>query len=64
MPIRFDMSTVTDLMFLRPWKISMPLHRVKNMNRVLEYQCRTERKKEWRFRARYTHMVSETVGDL
>ena len=28
--------------FTRPWKISLPLHRHKDMNRVLEYQCQAE----------------------
>ena len=28
--------------FTRPWKISMPLHRHKDLDRVLEYQCQAE----------------------
>jgi hypothetical protein len=28
--------------FTRPWTISMPLHRHRDMDRVLEYQCQAE----------------------
>jgi hypothetical protein len=40
----FDMSgTIEDpKVFTRPWKISMPLHRHKDMDRVLEYHCKAE----------------------
>ena len=41
--IRYE-ATVTDPeIFTRPWKISMPIHRVKNKPRVLEYQCQAEK---------------------
>jgi hypothetical protein len=29
--------------FTRPWKISMPMYRHKDMVRVLEYQCQAEK---------------------
>ncbi|MEP7351906.1 MAG: hypothetical protein ABI824_01610 [Acidobacteriota bacterium] len=36
-------ATVTDpKTFTRPWKISMPLYRQKDMDRLLEYQCQAE----------------------
>jgi hypothetical protein len=40
--LRYD-ATITDpKVFTRPWKISMPLHRQKDMDRILEYQCQAE----------------------
>ncbi len=36
-------ATITDpKVFTRPWTIRMPLHRHRDMTRVLEYQCRAE----------------------
>jgi len=36
-------ATIEDAkVFTRPWKIRIPLHRQKDMARVLEYQCRAE----------------------
>jgi hypothetical protein len=36
-------ATVTDpKVFTRPWTMSMPLHRHKDMARLLEYQCQAE----------------------
>jgi hypothetical protein len=36
-------ATIDDAkVFTRPWKIRMPLHRHKDMPRLLEYQCRAE----------------------
>ena len=36
-------ATITDpKVFSKPWKISMPIQRVKNMPRILEYQCQAE----------------------
>ena len=32
-------------MFTRPWKISMPFYRHKDMDRLLEYQCQAEAEK-------------------
>jgi hypothetical protein len=29
--------------FTRPWKISMPMYRQKNMDRLMEYQCQAEK---------------------
>ncbi len=39
--------TVTDPdVFTRPWKVSLPFHRVKNTPRVLEYQCQAEKEEK------------------
>jgi len=36
-------ATITDpKVYSRPWKISMPLNRQKDMARILEYQCQAE----------------------
>jgi len=36
-------ATITDpKVFTKPWKVSMPLARQKNIGRVLEYQCQAE----------------------
>jgi hypothetical protein len=36
-------ATITDpKVFTRPWKISTPLYRRKDMDRILEYQCQAE----------------------
>jgi len=44
--IRYE-ATITDPeIFTRPWKISMPLKRVKNKSRVLEYQCQAEKEEK------------------
>jgi len=33
-------ATITDpKVFSKPWKISMPIHRIKDMPRILEHQC-------------------------
>jgi hypothetical protein len=41
--IRYE-ATITDpKVFTRPWKISMPLYRHLDRDRVLEYQCQAER---------------------
>ena len=40
--IRYEAAIEDPKVFTRPWKISMPLHRQKDMTRVLEYQCRAE----------------------
>jgi hypothetical protein len=40
--IRYE-ATITDpKVFTRPWKMSMPIYRVKDMDRILEYQCVAE----------------------
>jgi hypothetical protein len=37
-------ATITDpKVFSKPWKISMPIHRIKDMPRILEHQCQAER---------------------
>ena len=44
--IRYE-ATVTDPeIFTRPWKISFPIHRVKNKARVLEFQCQAEKEEK------------------
>jgi len=44
--IRYE-ATITDPeVFTRPWKISFPIHRVKNKSRVLEYQCQAEKEEK------------------
>jgi len=40
--LRYEVTIEDPKVFTRPWKISMPLYRHKDMNRVLEYQCRAE----------------------
>jgi hypothetical protein len=40
--LRYDVTVEDPKVFTRPWKISMPFHRQKDMDRVLEYQCQAE----------------------
>jgi hypothetical protein len=40
--IQYEVTLEDPKVFTRPWKISMPLYRQKNMPRVLEYQCQAE----------------------
>jgi hypothetical protein len=40
--IQYEATIEDPKVFTRPWKISMPLHRQKNMERILEYQCQAE----------------------
>jgi hypothetical protein len=40
--IRYEVTIEDPKVFTRPWKISMPLHRHKDMTRILEYQCQAE----------------------
>ncbi len=40
--IQYEVTVDDPKVFTRPWKISMPLHRQKDMDRVLEYQCQAE----------------------
>jgi hypothetical protein len=40
--IQYEATIEDPKVFTRPWKISMPLHRHKNMDRILEYQCQAE----------------------
>jgi len=40
--IRYEAAIEDPKVFTRPWKMSMPLRRQKDMARVLEYQCRAE----------------------
>ena len=40
--IAYEVAIQDPKVFTRPWKISMPLYRQKDMNRILEYQCQAE----------------------
>ena len=40
--IQYDVTIEDPKVFTRPWKISMPLYRQKNMDRIFEYQCQAE----------------------
>jgi hypothetical protein len=41
--IQYEVTFEDPKVFTRPWKISMPLHRHKGMERLLEYQCQAEK---------------------
>ena len=40
--IRYEATMDDPKVFTRPWKISMPLYRIKDVDRILEYQCVAE----------------------
>ena len=40
--IQYEVTVEDPQVFTRPWKLSMPIHRQKNMDRILEYQCQAE----------------------
>ena len=40
--IQYEVTIEDSKVFTKPWKITVPLHRQKNMNRILEYQCQAE----------------------
>jgi len=40
--IQYEVTIEDPKVFTRPWKMSMPLHRQKDMTRILEYQCQAE----------------------
>ena len=40
--IQYEVTIQDPKVFTKPWKISMPLHRQKDMTRILEYQCQAE----------------------
>jgi hypothetical protein len=40
--IQYEVTIEDPKVFTRPWKIGMPLHRVKGIDRILEYQCQAE----------------------
>jgi len=40
--VRYQVTVEDPKVFTKPWKISMPLVRQKNMDRLLEYQCQAE----------------------
>jgi hypothetical protein len=40
--IDYEVTIEDPKVFTRPWKIRMPLHRHKDMTRILEYQCQAE----------------------
>ncbi len=41
--LQYEATIEDPKVFTRPWKISMPMHRHKDMARVLEYQCQAEK---------------------
>ena len=41
--LQYEATIEDPKVFTRPWKISMPLHRHKDMVRLLEYQCQAEK---------------------
>jgi hypothetical protein len=41
--IRYEATMEDPKVFTRPWKITVPLHRQKEMDRVLEYFCQAEK---------------------
>jgi hypothetical protein len=40
--IQYEVTVEDPEVFTRPWKISMPLQRQKDIDRILEYQCQAE----------------------
>ena len=40
--IQYEVTIQDPKVFSKPWKISMPMFRQKDMNRILEYQCQAE----------------------
>ena len=40
--IQYEVTIEDPKVFTRPWKISMPLYRQQDMDRILEYQCQAE----------------------
>jgi hypothetical protein len=40
--IRYEVTVQDPKVFTRPWKMSMPIYRHKDMDRVLEYHCKAE----------------------
>jgi hypothetical protein len=40
--LRYEVTVEDPKVFTRPWKMSLPLYRQKNMTRILEYQCQAE----------------------
>jgi hypothetical protein len=41
--IQYEVTIEDPKVFTRPWKISMPLYRQHNMDRILEYHCQAEK---------------------
>ena len=40
--IRYEVTVEDPKVFTKPWKMSLPLSRQKNVTRILEYQCQAE----------------------
>jgi hypothetical protein len=40
--LQYEVTVQDDKTFTKPWKISVPLHRRKDMTRLLEFQCQAE----------------------
>jgi hypothetical protein len=41
--LQYEATIEDPRVFTRPWKISMPMYRHKDMVRLLEYQCQAEK---------------------
>jgi hypothetical protein len=41
--IQYEVTFEDPKVYTRPWKIAMPLHRQKELDRLLEYQCQAEK---------------------
>jgi hypothetical protein len=41
--LQYEVTIEDPKVFTRPWKISMPIYRHKDMTRLLEYQCQAEK---------------------
>jgi hypothetical protein len=41
--LQYEVTFEDPKVFSRPWKISMPIYRQKDMDRLLEYQCQAEK---------------------
>jgi hypothetical protein len=40
--IQYEVTIQDPKVFTKPWKVTMPLYRQKDMTRILEYQCQAE----------------------
>jgi len=41
--LQYEVTIEDPKVFTRPWKISMPFYRQRNMDRILEYHCQAEK---------------------
>jgi hypothetical protein len=61
--IQYEVTIQDPKVFTKPWKISMPLYRQKNMERILEYQCQAEAEEANGDFERDPHTWYPTPGD-